>query len=148
MNTSTDIWSAGTDWDATPVSAATTELTFVGANGTVLASGLANTNTNGSATPFSLNILDLQGTGPTSGGASVTINSSSAPLNFVVNGTTNPVVNLAALAGASGLTYNVGSNLTFANNVVFQGAGTATFNFSGNLRRPVQLLLRRMARAI
>ena len=132
-NTATDVWSAGTDWDVTPVSAATTQLTFVGANGTVLANGLANINTNGSATPFSLNILDLQGTGPATGGASVTINSSSAALNFIANGATNPVVNLAALAGASGLTYNVGSNLTFANNVIFQGAGTAAFNFTGNL---------------
>src|SRR4051812_19256975 len=61
-NGTTDLWSAGTDWDATPVSAAATTLTFVGTNTTVLADGLLNTSTDDIAGLFQLNVLNLQGT--------------------------------------------------------------------------------------
>ena len=44
---------------------------------------------------------------------------------------TAPVVNLNALAGHAGLTYNVISNINLANDTTFQGDGTANFNFSG-----------------
>lgn len=57
VNSTTDVWSAGTDWNATPVSDPSTELTFVGNNGTVLPSGLNNTNTDDIAGPLSLSIL-------------------------------------------------------------------------------------------
>src|SRR4051812_16222661 len=43
-NAATDLWSTTPNWAASPpVSAATTELTFVGSNATVLADGLTNT---------------------------------------------------------------------------------------------------------
>src|SRR5436190_16263040 len=72
----TDQWAAGTNWSpSAPVSAADTELTFVGTNTTVLANSLANTNTNNISGAFQLNILDLQGTGPASGAATITLNS-------------------------------------------------------------------------
>ncbi len=132
-NAATDQWSAGTNWNATPVSNTTTELTFVGNNATVLSNGLSNTNTDNIVGPLSLNILDLQGTGSASGAAAINIDSSSSSnyLNFANNGSTTPVVNLNAMAGAAGLTYNVGSNIWLANNTTFQGDGTAAFDFSG-----------------
>jgi fibronectin-binding autotransporter adhesin len=136
-NTATDLWSAGSNWTGSlpPVSAVDTRLTFVFDNTTVLADGIANTNTNDLSGAFQLNILDLQGTGPANGGGVISINSTSPAtgLTLISNGATTPVVNLAALAGASGLTYNVNSAVTLANNTLFTGAGTATFNFNGGL---------------
>ena len=41
------------------------------------------------------------------------------------------MVNLNAMAGAAGLTYNVNSTIMLANNTTFQGDGTANFIFSG-----------------
>jgi fibronectin-binding autotransporter adhesin len=129
----TDQWSLGTNWSATPVSASTTELTFVANNATVLSNNLANTSTDDIAVAFSLNILDLQGTGPASGSVSITINSSSSSnyLNFVNNGATAPVVNLNALWGTSGLQYGVTSKIALADNTTFQGNGTAAFYLTG-----------------
>src|SRR5437868_354163 len=66
QSTATDVWSAGTNWSATPLSAVDTRLTFVGTNTTVLANTIANTNTDDISAAFQLNILDLQGTGPAS----------------------------------------------------------------------------------
>lgn len=131
-NSTTDVWSAGTDWNAVPASGATTELTFVGANSTVLAGGLANTNTDDLGGAFQLNILDLQGTGPSSGGAaSITIAASGGNLDFIANGTTNPIVNLNANAGTSGLSYTISAPITLDATTTFQGSGTAGFNLTG-----------------
>jgi fibronectin-binding autotransporter adhesin len=131
-NSNTDVWSAGTDWNNTPVSAVTTELSFVSSNATVLAGGLNNTNTDDITGNFQLNILDLQGTGPASGGAaSITIAASGSTLNFITNGTTAPVINLNANAGASALTYNVTAPISLSNDTTFVGSGTATFSFQG-----------------
>src|SRR5437764_8496536 len=77
-NPTGDLWSAGTDWTAIPLSAATTELAFVDASGsTTLANSLSNINTDDNAGLFQLNILDLGGSGPASGAATININSSS-----------------------------------------------------------------------
>jgi fibronectin-binding autotransporter adhesin len=132
-SSTTDTWSTGTDWSSTPVSDPTTELTFVGSNGTVLPGGLINTNTDDLGGAFSLNILDLNGTGPSSGAAdSITIAASGSNLNFVSNGGTTPVINLNALNGtAAALNYTVSAPITLTNNTTFQGNGTAGFNFSG-----------------
>ena len=130
-----DLWSAGTDWTAAPLSAVDTRLTFVGTNTDVFADGLVNVNTDDVAGSFQLNLLDLQGTGSASGGATVTI-ASAAPatgLTLVSNGATTPIVNLNALAGTSGLTYDVTAPVTLANNTLFTGNGTAAFRFSGGL---------------
>ena len=139
-------WSSGTDWSAIPVSGSTTTLTF-GASTPALASGLTNTNTDDISGGFQANIINLQGTGPTSGSAA-TINiavASGSYLNMVNNGTAsnnNPVINLNANAGSgAGLTYNVlapitvstsaaSPTLTFSNTT---GNGTAAFNFSGGI---------------
>src|SRR5688572_18358598 len=92
-------WSAGTNWSAVPVSAATTQLTFVGNNATVIPDGQLTTTTNDILGNFLLNILDLQGTGPATTDAGVTI--SGNPLQFVIDGATLPVINLNALDGAA-----------------------------------------------
>jgi len=136
-NGTTDLWSVGTNWSLPPVGAADARLTFVGTNTDVFADGLTNLNTDDLAGPFALNILDLQGTGPAAGGsaATVTIAASGAAtgLNLVSNGATTPVVNLNALAGGAGLTYNVSANVALGANTTFQGAGTANFSFTGGL---------------
>ena len=56
-------------------------------------------------------------------------------MNFVANptGSVAPVVNLNALTGTAGLTYNVSAPITLAANTTFQGNGTATFKFSGGI---------------
>ena len=132
-DSATDLWSAGTNWDALPVSGPGTELTFVGNDATVLPDGLTNTNTNDVAGPFSLTVLNLQGSGPAIGAATVNINGASGVnyLNFVADGSSAPVVHLDALAGAAGFTYNVASDLSLADDTTFQGDGTAQFNFMG-----------------
>src|SRR5439155_6791366 len=132
-NSATDLWSAGTNWDATPVSASTTRLTFVARNATVFSDGLVNINTDDIAGQFQLNLLDLQGTGPNSGAATISINSMAPAtgLSFVSNGTTTPTISLNAVVGVAGLTYNLNAPLTLVNNTTIQGSGTATFNFGG-----------------
>ncbi len=134
MNSTTDLWSAGSDWSAAPASGTATELTFVDATGsTAVANSLANTNTDDISGLFQLNILDLGGSGPASGAATININSTSPStgLDFVTNGSTAPVVNLTALSGAAGLTYTINAPITLAANTTFQGNGTATFNVAG-----------------
>ena len=109
-----------------------------------MASGLTNTNTDDISGGFQANIINLQGTGPTSGAATINIAaaSPSTGLDMVNNGSANPVINLNANAGSgAGLTYNVlapitvstsaaSPNLTFSNTA---GNGTAAFNFSGGI---------------
>jgi|GEM_PF-5209928 len=137
-NSFSDLWSAGADWaPLSPVGATDARLTFVLNNTDVLAGGLANFNTDDLPGAFSLNILDLQGTGPLAGtgAASITIAATSPAtgLSLVSNGATTPVVNLSALNGGDGLTYDVQANVTLGANATFQGAGTAKFQFSGGI---------------
>src|SRR3954466_3299070 len=56
-----DQWSAGTNWSLAPVSGATTQLTFVANNATVIPDSQVSTSNNDIAGNFQLNILDLQG---------------------------------------------------------------------------------------
>jgi autotransporter-associated beta strand protein len=132
-NTTTDLWSAGTHWSATPTSGATTQLTY---NGGSPYSGITNTNTDNISGAFSLNILDLSGSEAATGGASsITIAASvGSSLNFVSNGATTPVINLTGNTGnnaGNGMVYTVSAPITLTNNTLFTGNGTATFNFSG-----------------
>ena len=138
-STSTDLWNAGTDWSATPVSNAATTLTFVGSNGTILANGLTNTNTDNFSAGFQANIINLQGTGPASGAATINIAAPSGSyLNMVNSGTADPIINLNANAGTAGLTYNVTAPITYASSGTYKrlalwNNGTAAFNFSGGI---------------
>ena len=128
-NTATDLWSAGTNWDAIPVSAQTSELTFVGDNTMVLADGLTNTNTNDIVNGTTIGRLNLQGTGPANGAATINIDSSTSMLN-VASPQGNTVINLNALSGVAGLTYNVNCPVELPFGATFQGDGTANFNFN------------------
>jgi fibronectin-binding autotransporter adhesin len=140
-NTSTDFWSAGTGWTGgtAPVSATTTELTFVASNATVIAAGWANSSNNDITTGlgpnggFLLNILDLQGTGPASGAVPTIGTTGATQLEFAANSGINPVINLNALKGTVGLTYNIGNNIILDNTTTVQGSGTATFKLSGDI---------------
>lgn len=120
-----DDWSTSVNWNATPVGAADAQLTFVGANATILDDALANVNSNNIGA-FQLNILDLQGTGPNTGAGTIAINGSA--MNF--DGASR-TINLNALAGTAGLAYTVNAPLTLANTTTFTGAGTASFTFAG-----------------
>ena len=129
QSTTNDLWSAGTNWSATPPSnSTTTTLTFVGTNTTVLANSLTNINTDNDTGLFSLNILNLQGTGPASGAATITIASTSPSTGLDFVGTT-PTVNLNALTGTAGLTYNVSAQSRSASRPCLQAAGRPLLTF-------------------
>jgi fibronectin-binding autotransporter adhesin len=127
----TDLWSTGNDWNAIPVSGATSALVFVGSNETVLANGLVNTSTDDISGTFLLNSLSLRGTGPAEGAATITISGSTSSNVLRFTGS-NPVVNLDALDGQGGLTYNVNVNISLGTATTFQGNGTADFVFGGD----------------
>jgi len=128
--TPTENWSTGTGWSGTPVSASDTTLTFVDPNTTNFATGAAPISNNDNAGSFLLNSLNLQGTDPASGTATLTIQGGT--LQFVNNGLTGPTVNLNALSSpTTDLTYTVSSAIHLANDTTFGGTGTAAFNFSG-----------------
>jgi len=132
--TTTENWNGSPNWSPAPLSADDTWMSFVGDNTTVLPDTLANINTNDLGA-FQLNILYLQGTGPATGAASITIGSAAgSSLNFVTDasGPNLPTVNLNAVTSGTGtLTYAVTSAITLSDTTAFAGAGTATFNFSG-----------------
>jgi len=139
-STGTLTWSSGTSWTATPVSGATTELTFRDATGTTAftnTTSLSNTSSNNIDGTFQLNILNLGGLGSATSARARTIAISNASpatgLSFVSNGGTTPVINLVANdgTGTSVVTYNVSTSLALTNNTLFTGNGTGTFNFSG-----------------
>ncbi len=128
---STDAWSGGNHWDATPASAASTVLAMASNNAAVLPNAVVNANNNDVANPFDLNRLRLQGTGPVSGAGTVTLGGSA--LRLVSNAGTAPTVSLSALAGTAGLTYTLTTPLTLSANTLFAGDGTATFRLDGAL---------------
>ena len=128
-NTATETWSSGANWSAVPVSAADTILTFMGANSTVFPNAVTNVNNNDVANPFTLNVLNLQGTGPATGAGTITIGGSA--LRLASNGSSNPVVALNALKGTAGLSYTNNSPITLAADTTFTGDGTAGFVLKG-----------------
>ena len=142
VNSTSNTWSAGTNWSSTPVSRVSTRLTFVGNNATVLPSGFNNASSdnilNSSVNNrFQLNILDLQGTGPASGTATIAINSTAPATGLSITGI-SPVVNLNALG--SSLTYDVNAPVSLGANTLFTGDGTANFRFNGGINGPTATL--------
>ena len=133
FNTGNDNWSSSSHWSSTPTSGSATQLTY---NGGSPYTNINNKNTDdiGTNAAFQLNILDLSGSGASSGtGSSITIAAAGANfLDFVSNGATTPQVNLTGNAG-NGMTYTVSAPVKLDNNTLFTGDGTATFNFSGNV---------------
>jgi len=86
-------WSAGTDWNAVPVSGSATTLFFTG----FLGNGTINTSNNDIG-PFLLNSLSISATGPNSGASGLIISGSA--LNFVANSGTAPSV-ISVLSGST-----------------------------------------------
>jgi fibronectin-binding autotransporter adhesin len=133
-NSTTDQWSAGTGWSATPVGGANTALVF---GPLTFTDGVAivNVNTNDYVAPFDLNSLTLQGTGPASPAFPISVTTNGGTLNFVnSSGAVAPVVHLDAINGAgagSTVTYTVNSAISLGNDLTFTGNGTGAFNFGG-----------------
>jgi autotransporter-associated beta strand protein len=130
--TTTDNWSTGINWDATPVSGIDTSLVFVPTLGT-FPGAVTNTSNNNLGT-FQLNQLTLGGIGPVADSNPVVVNITGGTLDFnLSSGFATPVVNLNATngTGASTVTYNVSSALALTTDTLFTGNGNAAFNFSG-----------------
>lgn len=126
-------WSAGTGWSGVPVSASDTTLSL-GLTFTSNSTAQTNTLTNDVANPFQLNVLTFAGNTPTAANGTniAAVNIDGSPLNFVLDGSTTPVVNLNSnRSNGQQVRYNVQSNVTLSDDITFQGNGTATFNFSG-----------------
>jgi fibronectin-binding autotransporter adhesin len=137
VSAANDSWSTGNNWTSSaPVSATATELTF-SSNATTFASTFVDTSTDDISTPsaFLLNILDLNGTAPASGAATINIAASSGNYlyfngaNNLVNLNANSTFSVGTLTGS--LTYNVSAPISLGTTTTFQGSGSATFNFSG-----------------
>jgi len=86
-------WSAGSGWNAVPVSGSATTLFFTG----VLGNGTINTSNNDIG-PFQLSSLSISATGPSSGASGLFITGSA--LNFVSNSGTAPSV-ISVLGGST-----------------------------------------------
>jgi autotransporter-associated beta strand protein len=130
-----DPWSTSEYWNSVPVSDASTRLTFVRDNEAAVP--YRSDSINDIPGPFSLNILDLQGTGasPVYPYGSMTIRgmSGSDPswLNFVSNEANTPTVNLNACNGTAPTFYSLVSDVVLADSTTFQGDGTAYFDITG-----------------
>ena len=130
-NTATDVWSAGTDWDVTPVSDPDATLVFGPAANFTDLTPIANTNTNDIGT-FSLNVLTLQGIGEVTAGNAVSVLIAGGTLNFVnSSGAIAPVINLNATNAGSTVSYNITSAITLGNALTITGTGNSTFALSG-----------------
>ncbi|HEX4638747.1 MAG TPA: hypothetical protein VH170_04610 [Chthoniobacterales bacterium] len=118
-----DQWSAGTNWDATPTSGATTQLVF--GNGAALAAGATIFTNNDLVGNFQLNILNFTYAGPASG-AAPTVTISGSPLEFVSNGATTPTMTFNA-------TGTVKPVVTITNDIVLTNNLTLTATTNGTL---------------
>lgn len=116
----TENWSDGVDWDATPISAIDTNLVFTGD----LGDGAIVGSINDVADPFQLNRIDYTYTGFGSGtAAEVTI--SGGQLNFINDGSNDPILDLSPVNG------NPTPNLTISNNLLL--SNDLTINTRNNL---------------
>ena len=120
-----DQWSAGTNWDAPPVSAADTTLTF-GLPTTLLGAGATVFTNNNIAGDFKLNRLNF-----TYGSASLTprpvVTISGNRLEFVSDGATTPVLNVAA-SGVPTPILTLSNPLLLTNDLAVSGASDATLS--------------------
>lgn len=129
-------WNSGTNWSATPVSAATTTLSFAATQ----AAGINTIANNDIAGNFQLNSLSFTNVGPLSGTAP-TLTIQGGVLEFVSNGATAPTMVL----GGTGTVLSkptISNNIVLTNNLtvssvtnqvgtlsgVISGAGTLTKN--------------------
>jgi autotransporter-associated beta strand protein len=117
---------------------------------------MTNTSTNDIAGPFSLNQMELQGTGPAGGMATINIDSASANsyLNFVGTGSgtgsnaTAGFIDVFAKPGSAGsITYNINSNIYLSNDLFVDfnsqaasGKNIPALNLNGDISGPGRLV--------
>jgi autotransporter-associated beta strand protein len=120
-------WSSGSNWTGgvPPSSSRFSAIEFF--SGQTLPSGTI-TSANDTVGGHALNVLTLGGIGPTSGTTTMTLGGNALLMRR--ESLLDPVVNLSATNG-TGFIWNVSAPLTMEDSTTFQGAGTATFNFSG-----------------
>lgn len=117
-----DQWSAGTNWSLTPVSGTDTALSF---NGVLPSTATIFTNNN-IAGDFKLNQLSFIPSGPATGTAP-TYAISGNRLEFISNGVTTPVLNIAA-TGVQSPVLTVSNDLLLTNNLSIAQSSTATLS--------------------
>jgi autotransporter-associated beta strand protein len=122
-------WSSNANWtgNVPPPSSRFSTIAFF--TGQTLPAGTITSN-NDTVGGHALNVLTLGGTGPTSGSTTMTLGGNALLLRR--ESLLDPVVNLSATNG-TGFIWNVSAPVTMEDSTTFQGAGTATFNFSGIL---------------
>ena len=122
-------WSSGMNWTGgvPPPSSRFSTIAFF--NGQTVPSGTITSN-NDTVGGHALNVLTLGGTGPTSGSTTMTLGGNALLMRR--ESLLDPEVNLSATNG-TGFIWNVSAPVTMEDSTTFQGAGTATFNFSGSL---------------
>ena len=121
-----DSWSAGTNWNAVPVSAATTTLNFITSATGALNSGVTVYSNDDIAGNFILNALSFTEAGPATGTVPVqTINGNT--LEFVLNGSTVPTVTINA-SGTIKPTLAVNNNVQLDTLTTFSASTAGTFN--------------------
>ncbi len=128
-------WSAGTNWDATPVSDPATTLTF--GNAAALAASDAIVSNNDLAGDFKLNVLNMTYAGPATGVAP-TVALTGGRLEAITNGATAPTM-LFNTTGTVKPTVTVNNNLLLTNDLTITATTGATFggliSGAGNLTK-------------
>ena len=124
----TDLWSTGANWNATPQSATDTALVFTVAAGTT--GNRVFTTQNDQANPFLLNSLTLGGSGNATSGTT-TYNITGNQLRFTLDGTTGPTVSLTAANNVGTLIYSVANTISLDATTSFNVTGSAAFSFTG-----------------
>jgi autotransporter-associated beta strand protein len=122
-------WSSNANWtgNVPPPSSRFSTVQFF--TGQTLPAGTITSN-NDAVGGHALNVLTLGGTGPTSGSTTMTLGGNALLLRR--ESLLDPAVNLSATNG-TGFIWNVSAPITMEDSTTFQGAGTATFNVSGNI---------------
>jgi len=124
-------WSGSANWNGSTAAASGSLATVDFFTGQTLASGTLTAN-NDIANPFLLNVLTLGGTGATAGPSVLSL--TGGTLQFISENGFAPAVNLNAMnSGTAALTCNVNNPVILSATTQFQGQGSATFNFGGEL---------------
>ena len=125
----TNLWAAGTNWSAVPVSGATTELTFTGS----LTSGSSSVQTNNDVVnPFVLNKFTFTASNIAATGNSPAFNIGGSALNFVSNGGTAPTIILSATGGTRKPKLTIAQNIALGADLTITTSSVDTTTTGGN----------------